>query len=449
MKRIFIGAGFCIGILTLSIAIALHTAQASPPDEALVVQTADSMGNAPTVETLFASEHQFLMLPSGVPGYFVAADNAWVYVAAWAAPDVLLRLSPPNNQHEPVTRFSPQTRSTFAWTPDQRWLLYVELVGDDRILMRVRPDGSEQQNLTEGLASVLGAFLVSPDSQWAYVATRDVNQNISTLYRISLTSGEQHVLLESAASGISLSSISPDGNHLILIKGLSIYLMNADGGDPLPIGTGDVGRVEVGWLASKNLMVIGAFSSPGSRVFLADVATGRTFRDVYDAGLVAVSPDDEWLLINQSGLSLDRMRWNSRDADLIDVSVLGYLGWTPDGSTYFYYDARHIRGVQPDGPAVDVLAFPANTVYGGGWFVHDDWAYFTLSGATGANLYRMRFDGSDFQQITDFEGRRVVIVEIVTPTFDEWRSGWLIGLTGGLMVVGGVGLSARARQGVK
>ncbi len=452
MKRIFIGAGFSIGILTLSIAIALQTAQASPLGEALVVQTSGGTPFDIAFEVLVTDDDRNVMLPTEVQGRVLGTASGWVYVMTGGvslAPIEISRVSIPDLRYETMARPAQTSSTTFSWTPDQQWLLYAELEGNDRLLMRVRPDGSEPQNLTEGLAGLLGEYLVSPDSQWVYVATRDVNQNISTLYRIGLTSGERQILLESAASGISLSSISPDGNHLIMIKGLSIYLMNTNGGDPLPIGTGDVGRVEVGWLARKNLMVIGASSSPGSRVFLADVATGRTFRDVYDAGLVAVSPDEEWILINQSGLSLDRMRWNGRDSVIIDVSVLGYLGWTPDGSTYFYYDAGHIRGVLPDGSARDVLAFPSNTAYGGGWFIHEEWAYFTLSGVEGANLYRMHLDGSDFMPVTDFVGRQVVIVDTVTPTFDEWQSGWLIGLMGGLMVVGGVGVSARARRGVK
>lgn len=456
MKRVIIWAFLLMGSLTLLTTANLYGVDQSSaaPYDAFIVQDSPTSTYNPTFRLLFPNQRRSFAMMSGPNLEFLAADDGWLYLRDWGEVGAMslevfrVSLSIPSRHHQPLAYLSRADTGQWARTSGQQWFLYPAYVNNDLMLMRVSVDGHERQNLTEGLPGSVVDFLVSPDGQWVYFSLRDANSLIA-LYRRSLIGSDVQRLLEPLNSYPKPLFVFPDGSRVLITKGFSLYLMDTTTLDLLPVGTGEVTRTQVEWLASKNRLVISTFSSPGSRVLVADAATGRIYWDVYDAWGVTVSPDDEWVFLNQSGLSLDRRRWNGQDPAVLDVSVLGYLGWTPDGATYFYYDASHIRGVGSDGTAFDVLAFPPQTAYGDGWFIHDAWAYFTLSGVKGDNIYRMRLDGSDFEQVTDFTDRRVTIKALAAPIFEEWCSQWHLLVAGMIALLVGLVLSANLNKGVK
>lgn len=456
MKRVMIWLCFLMGILTLTTVTAIYAAErsSSAPFDALILQDSPGYGYDPTFRLLFPNQRRAFAMIGGPNLEFIAVEDGWLYLRDWGEIDATsheifrVSLSVPSRRHQTLAYLSRADTGQFVRTSGQQWFLYPAFVNEDLSLMRVRVDGRDRQNLTEGLMGDVVDFLVAPDGQWVYFTLRDADSLIS-LYRRSLIGSDVQRLLEPLNSFPKPLYVFPDGRRLLIMKGFSLYLLNTTTLELLPVGTGDVTRVVVEWLSSKNRLVISTFSSPGTRLLVADAETGRIVWDVYDAWGVAVSPDDEWVFFNQSGLSLDRRRWNGRDATVVDVSVLDYLGWTPDGSAYFYYDASHIRRVFPDGTTDAVLAFPVQTAYGGGWFIQDDWAYFTLSGAHGDNIYRMRLDGRDLQQVTDFANRRVTIKGMATPIFEEWRSYWHPLVGGIILLLVSLALSANPRRRVK
>lgn len=452
MKRVMIWVGLLAGILTLTTVFALYAAQqpSTSPDSLFVVQDSPSYGYDPTYRLLFPNQRRSFALISGLSLEFIAAADGRIFLRDWGEVDSMshefFSLSISGQRHQSLARLSRAAGVELVWTAGHQWLLYPAFDHDDLMLMRVRVDGRDRENLTEGLSGDLAHFLVAPDGQSVFITLLDAKGQIA-IYRRSLVDGDMQRWLDPSRAHPTPVYVFPAGKRLLILRGYSLYLLNEAGDEPFPVGSGEVTQAQVNWLASKNVLVIGAYASPGRKVFAADSETGNILWTEYDASLLSVSPDDEWVYLIQSGLSLKRLRWDGHDSTVIERAMRGDLGW--NGPRYFFYNDFAIRAMQPDGTVRDVLAFPPNTASGGGWFIQDDWAYFTLSGAEGDNIFRVRLDGRDFEPVTAFHNRRAYIVGSLAPIFEEWRSYWHPLVGGIILLLVSLALSANPLRRVK
>lgn len=437
MNRVTVWACFIMGLLTLTTVTAMYAAQQSSTsaDNLFIVQDSPSYGYDPTFRLLFPNQRLTFAMISGLSLEFIAAADGRIFLRDWGEVDSIshefFSLSIAGQRHQSLARLSRADRVELVWTGGHQWLLYPAFDHDDPMLMRVRVDGRDRENLTERLSGDLAHFLVAPDGQSVFVTLLDAKGQIA-IYRRSLVDADMQRWLDPSRAHPIPVYVFPDGKRLLILRGYSLYLIHEAGDEPFPIGSGEVTQAQVNWLASKNVLVIGAYASLGRKVFAADSKTGHILWTEYDASLLSVSPDDEWVYFIQSGLSLKRLRWDGHDSTVIERAMRGDLGW--DGTRFYFYNDFAIRAVQPDGTVRDVLAFPPNTAFGGGWFIQGDWAYFTLSGVDGDNIYRVRLDGRDFEQVTAFHNRRAYIVGSLAPNFDEWRSYWHP-LVGGIILL--------------
>ncbi|HLA45296.1 MAG TPA: DUF5050 domain-containing protein, partial [Aggregatilineales bacterium] len=158
----------------------------------------------------------------------------------------------------------------------------------------------------------------------------------------------------------------------------------------------------------------------------ADGSHPRRLSDHFFPQLAQWSPDGRWILyqhgIGTLGIDVYRMDAHGRRSEQIMYSTGGVIltAWSPDSQSIAYVDPPRSDGVQlhlmrSDGsesralsPAFEAISTPL-------WSSDGDWLYFTAQRNQQSDLYRVRVDGTDLQNLT------------ATPLMNERFPRWLPG----------------------
>lgn len=299
------------------------------------------------------------------------------------------------------------------WSPDGGWIGYsANLEGSYHHIYRMRANGRHLERITP-LDEDARYLVWSPDGRHiAYIA------------------GEQH-----AATGLvgywlkvvevdgwrskRLTNIYPQHQHVYWSPDSEWIYYEFDGD-------------------SRNLYRIGLDGGGGHSVVAFDG----------DESMVQLSPDGEWLVFFWSktlNRELFRMRVDGSDLQQLtqDFGLEADPRWLPDGEWLAFSrrrnnDPRLLNVIRADGGEEQVIAENLAGVSDHQWSPDGEWiSFIALEGDT-RNLYRIRPDGTDLQQLTDAE--RHVETYAWSPMIDRVWTAWQMVLVGLAQLLMGLGL---------
>lgn len=226
---------------------------------------------------------------------------------------------------------------TFTWSPDGAWIVFDALVGGQRDLVRIRPNGTDMQTLTPDAAWDSDPVW-SADGEWIYFVSE---RETADIFRMRPDgSGVEQLTFDEARE--EALTPSPDGKWLLY----QVVSQNS---------ASSAQREVALWIVDLDTNAIVMSEGP---TLMAD------FRHTM------WSPDSQWIYF-QAGSLLMRMR---RDGTAVEP----FLDLRVDGQYLSYAQAQW----SPDGE----------------WLVFDSAGQGTTERVAG--LYRIRQDGSDMQPIT-------------------------------------------------
>jgi Tol biopolymer transport system component len=305
---------------------------------------------------------------------------------------------------------------------DNSWLIFWMATEDHGHVYRMRPDGSDLQNLTQNVTEIESLKAISPDQQWLYLEGTD------QLYRMSIDGRVfQQLTNEDSDSFVTLS---PDGEWLYFTRYLDqimdaeAYRMRSDGSEIQRLGgtKGDLfyGQLffEGAWLylaPTSETPTLKRMRLDGS--LLEDLTEGLDERGVRLKWIdftTALSPDRQWLIFTcEAGMrtSICRMRLDGSEAqELTHLNAYNFFeAWLPNGEGMLftsYVDSELTNGdlyqMDLDGDRKKKLTdFPDDISSLFLEFTRDQ-TQMLMSVETshsGRDIYRMNLDGSSAEII--------------------------------------------------
>lgn len=111
-----------------------------------------------------------------------------------------------------------------AWSPDDRYIAFLRVVGSGRAVMLVPSVGGPERKIAD-LPAFAAVLSWTPDSKWLATSLQDPSQGRSSIWLISVGTGERRRLTTppTVTSGDGWPSISPDGRNLAFTRGMTNY----------------------------------------------------------------------------------------------------------------------------------------------------------------------------------------------------------------------------------
>ncbi len=258
-------------------------------------------------------------------------------------------------------------------TEDDTWIIFScgRVRTDNYEIYRVRPDGTELQQLTDNNISDFSPRW-SPDGDWiVYVGewkeiTFFWTDNDAEIYRVRPDGTELQQLTDNNL-GDNSPRWSPDGEWIAYaVDNSEIYRMRPDGSEQ------------------------------------------QRLTQVQDADLPTWSPDGEWIAFVSDRSEVYRVRPDGTDLELVaEADNISELAWSPDGEWIAFISNRsNIYRVRPDGENLQLLTSTSmRRVSQLSWSPDGEWIAFSASNnRLGSDLFKITADGSEIEQLTDLSG---------------------------------------------
>jgi len=181
--------------------------EASPPSDLRPVVLTSYLG----------AESQPSFSPDGKKVAFVwngeQEDNPDIYIKQVNSAGTPMRLTT-----------GPSAEGSPAWSPDDRWIAFTrQQPQGNSAIMLVPPLGGQERMLTE-MAGISGLSW-TPDAKWLVFDARESPREWSSIWAISVQTGERRRLTKDFAYSDYSPSISPDGRALAFGRGVAIYVV--------------------------------------------------------------------------------------------------------------------------------------------------------------------------------------------------------------------------------
>lgn len=292
------------------------------------------------------------------------------------------------------------------------WIAFDSSREGNRQLFMMRPDGSLVQQITDSRANDSSPAW-SPDGMW--IAFSSNERGNPDIYRVQ-PNGENRQQLTHALDQDVYPAWSPDGKFLLFSSNRNqspdLYRIDADGLNP---------------------------EAPVLQTRLHEITP-------------AWSPDGEWIVFSSNiDGNYDIYKMHPDGSDLHNLTNDGswntYPVWSDDGQWIVFAsdrtgnfdifkmreDGSHLQNLMPDqtqNPLSGSNSWDNYPTLSPG----DEWIAFASDRDGDFDIYRMRFDGSDVQNLTD--SHFADSYPAWSPPVDlPWRVGWLL-LLGTLFLLG-------------
>jgi Tol biopolymer transport system component len=248
------------------------------------------------------------------------------------------------------------------WSMQGEWIAFSCPVGYESHLYLVRPDGSELTRLTTD-------EIVTESLSW-----------------------------------------SPDGEEVVLEKYMAgLYRLRRGSDELIPLNVSDdqQDKDEIYPEWSPDGQWIAFVSWPrgeGSSLLRVNVENGKqeTLVRGIERGPVAWSPDGRWIAY-KSAEEIRKVRVNSGETQtIVRDRYAKSPAWSPDGKRIVFSDGSNVYIVNEDGNQKTWLTDLASRSSDPAWSPDGQWIVFTsYVERLGEELFKIRTDGSDIQQITE------------------------------------------------
>jgi Tol biopolymer transport system component len=217
---------------------------------------------------------------------YLSPDGEWIYFQIiFKNQGGVGRIRPDGSDYEDLTGSLVGVLYSFQWTPNRDWIVFIAGWSETEIY-RMRPDGSDLLNLTPLRDGDNFSLNLSPDGEWIYFISGDRDNR--DVYRIRLDGTERENL-----------TASPNIDELSLIlEGEWLYFISEQA------GVRDIFRMRLDGKGRENLM----HSISGSSMLSS----------------LRLSPNREWLVFNDEGWY--RMRLDGSNRQRIPDSTSDF--WT-------------------------------------------------------------------------------------------------------------------------
>jgi Tol biopolymer transport system component len=308
-------------------------------------------------------------------------DGEWLLVneSYGAGLNYLVLMRPDGSDtHSPIPDVSYSL--ILGWSPDSQWLLFEASYESASDLYVVRPDGSDFQNLTQPAEAAAYNGWITSDGEWIIYISDQLSD--TDIFRMRWDGSDQHNLTTTPERAEQVVNLSPDGEWIVYESFVDrvqyLYRSRIDGRDELQLTDFDTipsfNPYSTRWSPDGAWLYLEAGQAHESEIFRVHIASGE-IEQLTDNGVSdffqQLSSDGQWLIIT-SGLPDVTTELRALDVETGQSTLLAsFPFWMETGD------------FSPDG----------------------DWYYFTRPDDNlSLQLYRVRLDGTDLEQIADSAG---------------------------------------------
>jgi Tol biopolymer transport system component len=333
-----------------------------------------------------------------------------------------------------------------ALSPDQQWVLVSSSFSVGVQLYQMRPDGSKLQRIAPNQTSVI--FMSWIDHQTALL------QVDGQAYRYGLNDQKLQPLFQNSTYYQPIA-LSPDGQWLLdygwIDEQYGILRHNTQSNASeliwdLTFSNASVSRIisepTNQWLIFE---LVGMFQ--GYLLSMkTDGSEAHRLTPEQD-GFMAWSPNLAWVLYytepsSEPPQGLFRVRMDGTEAQQIaDTTQVDYgapAEWSLDGQWLLFTSwTGRLTRMHADGSDFQEFTGNFNTTYWATWSPDSKWIVYNAENQGNYNLYRMRVDGSNQEQLTDFVGNVAFEGWLTRPIEKPWHRTQLLiwGIGGGVCLI--------------
>lgn len=233
------------------------------------------------------------------------------------------------------------------------WIAFTASEGGRRDVWLVRPDGSEEINLTGDLKNTFAEAPVwSPDGTIIAFDGLPGSDVLRDIYLVTVSENPVQTQLTTLPGFDCYPSFSPDGEFIVYMserdKNRDLFIMDLEGNDVAQLTEEPAYDYEPAWSPDGGQIAFVSRRTGGSEIYVMDV-DGTKVRQITDNSSLdwrpVWSPDGEWILFES---------WRNDNADIFimrpdgsDVQQLtdnpaedGNPTWSPDGRYIVFHSQR-------------------------------------------------------------------------------------------------------------
>ena len=257
---------------------------------------------------------------------------------------------PPTPTPEPVSTISPEQAMQLA---DLGWITFTASDSGRRDVFVIRPDGSDERNLTAALPNVFAEAPVwSPDA--SLIAFDGVPNSDSSrdVYLMTVGKHPEQWQLTTQPGFDCYPSFSPDGKQVVYMMEhdgtRDLFIADLDGNNLLQLTDEPAYDYEPNWSPLGDKIAFTSRRDGNSEIYVMNADGSDVIRLTHDPALdwrPVFSPDGQWIVFESwrtGGGDIYMMRPDGSDLQQLTTSPAedGNPNWSPDGRYIVFHSQR-------------------------------------------------------------------------------------------------------------
>jgi len=247
----------------------------------------------------------------------------------------------------PTQVVTPMSAEQALALKDLGWITFTASDGGRRDVFLIRPDGSEEVNLTASLPNTFAEAPVwSPDGSTIAFDGVLNSDSLRDIFLVTVNEDPEQTRITTLPGFDCYPSFSPDGTQIVYMsernKNRDLYIMDLEGNDIVRLTDDPTYDYEPAWSPDGSQIVFVSRRTGDSEIYIMD-ADGKNVVQLTDADKLdwrpAWSPDGQWIVFES---------WRNGNADIFmmrtDGSHLLQLtdNRAEDGNPSFSPDGRYL-----------------------------------------------------------------------------------------------------------